>query len=317
MYPGGSSLAADFADLAGQFPGVDDSGSVTGFNGWDANLLPFSPTSLNSLAAPSAADAAPISGLPISTTPSTADGHEDSEDIDDDKDPIDALSSQLRSLSQRATRAMRRLVRPGRAPLTVSSPEVNEVLENTNSLIRIINNITAPDRDDNTLDPTTTDYGLAFSALACHQHLVALFRAICDAILRCLQSKKEHQQQHHRSREHSDVGPSSVAQFVMVLQLLMHLINRMDRSLFSSNASMWHGAGLSTGGLVTPTTPNVVNHHTIDPMQSEAAAGGGSSSPGGLLVLVRDIVKTIPNEHEKLRQVIQKLQTDMEHSELH
>lgn len=311
LYPGGPSLGADFADQVGQFPDVDESGALAGFNGWDANLQPFSPTSLNSLAAPSAAAAGPIS-----TAPSTTDGREDSEDVDDDKDPTDALPSQLTSLSQRATRAMRRLVRPGRAPLTVSSPEVNEALEDTNTLICIINNITAPDRDDITLDPTTTDYGLAFSALACHQHLVAVFRAICDAIHRCQQSKKEHQQQHHRSRQHSDVGPSSVAQFVMVLQLLMHLINRMDRSLFQNNPSMWHGAGLSTGGHITPVTPNVANHHTIDPIQSEAAAGG-SSPHGGLLVLVQDIVGTIPNEHEKLRQVIQKLQTEMEHSELH
>ena len=311
LYPGGPFLGADFADLAGRFPSVDKSGAVAGFNGWDANLQPFSPTSLNSLAAPSAADAASIF-----TALSTTDGREDSEDVDDDKDPTDVLSSQLTSLSQRAMRAMRRLVRPGRAPLTVSSPEVNEALEDTNTLIRIMNNITAPDRDDITLDPTTTDYGLAFSALACHQHFVALFRAFCDAIHRCLQSKKEHQQQYHRSRQHSDVGPSSLAQFVMVLQLLMYLINRMDRSLFQNNPSMWHGPRLSTGGHITPVTPNVANYHTIDPIPSEAAAGG-SSPHGGLLVLVQDIVGTIPNEHEKLRHIIQKLQTEMEHSELH
>ncbi|KAI0455759.1 hypothetical protein F5B21DRAFT_523223 [Xylaria acuta] len=310
LYPGGLFLGTD-ADLVDRFPGIDETGTVAGFNGWDANLQPFSPTSLNSLVAPSGVDAPPAS-----TAPSTTDGGEDSEDLDDDKDPTDSLSSQLTSLSQRATRAIRRLDRPGRAPLTVSSPEVNAALEDTNTLIRIINNITAPDCDDTTLDPATTNCGLAFSALACHQHLVALFRAICDAIHRCLQSKKEHQQQHHRSRQHSDVGPSSVAQFVMVLQLLMHLINRIDRSLFQKSQSMWHSARLSTSGHITPVTPDTANHHTIDPILSETAAGG-SSPPGGLLVLVHDIVGTIPNEHEKLRQLIQKLQTEMEHSELH
>jgi hypothetical protein len=211
---------------------------------------------------------------------------------------------------------MRRLVRPGREPLTVSSPEVNEALEDTNTLIRIINDITAPDRDDITLDQTTTDYGLAFSTLACHQHIIALFQAICDAIHRCLRANKEHQQHHDRREQHNDVGPCSVAQFVMVLQLLIHLINRMDRSLFQTNPSMWHGAGLSTGAQISPVTPNLANQHTTESIHSEAAAGGSSPS-GGLLVLVQDILGTIPNEHEKLRQVIKKLQTEMEHSELH
>jgi hypothetical protein len=304
------SLGADYADLMGQFPGLDESGTVAvgSFHGWDA--------------ASSAADAV----APPSTAPSiatTTDGREDGDDckdvdVDDDKDSTDALSSQLMSLNRRATRAMRRLVRLGRAPLTVSSPEVSEALEHTNTLIRIINNITAPDREDITLDSTTTtDYGLAFSALACHQHLVALFRAMCSAIHRCLQTKKEHLQQPHRNRQDSDVGPSAVAQFVMVLQLLLHLINRMDRSLFQNNPSLLHGAGLSTGCYVTPITPTVANQHTIDFIQSEAATGG-TSPASGLLVLVQDIVGTIPNDHEKLRQVIQKLQSEMEqHSELH
>ena len=313
LYPGphGPSLGADFADLGVNFPSLDGSGPVASFDSWDANLQQFSSPSLNSLAAPSAGVAPPLS-----TAPSVTDGREDSEDADEDQEPSEALSSQLTSLSQRATRARRRLVRPARAPLTVSSPEVNEALEDTNTLIRIVKKITAPDRDNSSLDPTAAYHGLTFSALACHQHLVALFRAICDAIFQCLQSKKEQQQLDQKRRQHSDVGPSSVAQFVMVLQLLMHLINRMDRTLFQNNPSIWHSVGLSGSGYVTPITPNAVNHRTIDPIQLEASAGG-SSPPGGLLVLVQDIMGTIPNEHEKLRQVIQKLQTDMEHSELH
>ncbi|KAI0468874.1 hypothetical protein F4859DRAFT_188791 [Xylaria cf. heliscus] len=306
LYSGGPFLGTDIVDLVDRFSGIDETGAVATFDGWDANLQPFSPTALTSLAAPSRADAALIS-----TAPSTTDGGEDSEDIDDDKDPTDALSSQLTSLSQRAMKAIRRLDRPGRAPLTVSSPEVNVALEDTNALIRIINNITTPDCDEITLDPATTNCGLVFSALACHQHLIALFRAICDVIHRCLQSQKEHQQQHHRSRQNSDVGPSLVAQFVMVLQLLMHLINRIDRSLFQNNPSMWKGSRPSTGGYITPVTPN-----TIDPILSETASGG-LLPPGSLLALVNDIVGTIPNEHEKLRQLIQRLQTEMEQSELH
>ena len=252
---------------------------------------------------------------PICTAPSTPNGHEGSEDVEDSKDPIDAPSSQLTSLSQRTMRAMRSLVRPGCGPLTVSSPEVNEVLENTNTLIRIVQKITAPDRTATTLDQSTSDEGLAFLALACHQNLVALFRAICDAILRSFQCKKEHQQHHHGNRRHSDEGPTSVAQFVMVLQLLMHLNNRMDRNLFQNNPSMWDRTASSTGGYVTPVSPNLADQYTMDSTQSEAAEGG-SSPTGSLLTLAQDMVGNIPNEHEKLRQVIQKLQTEMEHSEL-
>ncbi|KAH9218328.1 hypothetical protein DL95DRAFT_385753 [Leptodontidium sp. 2 PMI_412] len=299
LYPSGPTLGANYTDLVGQFPGLDETGTLAGFPGWDE---------------PPAGAAAPISTAPSTTN--TTDDHEDSDncedvDVDDDKDPTDALSSQLSSLGRRATRAMRRLVRPGRAPLTVSSPEVSEALEDTNTLIRIINNITAANRDDITLDlTTTTDYGVAFSALACHQHLVALFRAICNAIHRCLQTKRD------RGQQHSEVGPSAVAQFVMVLQLLLHLINRMDRSLFQNDSSLLHGTGLSTSGDIAPVTVNG-NQHTIDFIQSEVAAGG-TSPPRGLLVLVQDIVGTIPNDHEKLRQVIQQLQSEIEqHSELH
>ncbi|KAI0185486.1 hypothetical protein EV127DRAFT_463795 [Xylaria flabelliformis] len=310
LYPNGSFLGADVASLVGRFPGTDEARAVAGFEGWDANLQSFSPTSLNSLAAPSGVDAALVS-----TTPSITDDYEDSEDIEDDKDPTDVVSSQLTSLSKRATRAIRHLDRPGRAPLTVSSPEVNVALEDTNTLLGIITKITSPDRGDIPLDSVATNYGLVFLALACHQHLVALFRAICDAIHRCLQSKKEHQQQQQWDGQDSDVGPSSVAQFVMVLQLLMHLINRIDRSLFQDKSLMWHGARLSsTGGHITPITPDMVNGNTIDPLNSETAGGG---SHGSLLVLVHDIVGKIPNEHDKLRRLIQELQTEMEHSEHH
>nr|UBX54522.1 hypothetical protein [Aspergillus sp.] len=309
LHSGGPTLEADFADPLCRFPSIDETGAVAGFSNWDINLTPFSSTGFNPLTASSAAD-----GLSVSAAPSTIEDHQPSED--DDKDSTDDLSLQLISLSQRARRAMRRLVRPGGKPLTVSSPEVNEALEDTNDLIRIIHDITAKDRDAETLDATTTNYGLVFSTLACHQHIVSLFQAICDAIHQCLQSKMASEQQHHRRRQHNEVGPASVAQFVMVLQLLMHLINRMNRSLLQNSTSMWHDVGWSTGGHITPNTPTTANHHIVDQLPSEAAAKA-SSAPGGLLVFVQKIVATIPNEHEKLRRAIQKLQAEIEHSELH
>lgn len=319
LYSPGPYSGADMAHLLDQLHGVNEGRAVVGLNGWDVNLQPFSPTSTNPLAALSATDAAVDMG-PICTAPaaSAADSHEDSgsddDEVEDGIEPTNGLSSQLTSLSQRTARAIQRLVRLDRVPLMVSSPEVSEALENTNTLIRIITKVAASGHDGDALDPTTTNCGLAFSALACHQQILALFRAICDAIHGCLLSNKEQEQRQQRS----DVGPSLVAQFVMVLQLLMHLINRIDRSLFQSTSSIWHGTELSTGGgNVAPGTPGPGKCDSTGLIQSSAAAGGSPSSQGGLLVLVYDIVDTIPKEHEKLRQVIRSLQKEMEHSELH
>jgi hypothetical protein len=331
MYPSGPSLAS-FTDLVGQFPGIEETGSVTSNSqhGWNTHHLPpFSPTVWNPLASPCATDVIPIStALSLTDDRGSRDrSRDDSDDGDDATHPTDALSAQLVALSQRATRAVRRLARPGRAPLTVSSREVNEALEDTNTLIRIINSINPADRDPNKLDaapPSPPDTGLAFSALACHQHLVALFRAICDAIHRCLKEQQQQQQQqqqaqqqqtqqqHHLLRQRSDVEPSSIAQFVMVLQLLMHLINRMDRSFVRTPT--WAGPTSFMSGYISPTPS--ANHQAIDHIQSDAL--GGSPAPqSGLLSMVQDVVGAIPNEHVKLRQIIQQLQTEMELSELH
>lgn len=302
LQPGGPSLGADFGDFVGPFQAVDESGAGISFNDWDTSVQ---PTSL--------ADAAPILPDPSAT---------ESEDAEVNQQLTGALSSQLVSLSEGAMQAVRRLVQssPGRMPLTVSSHEVNVALEGTNTLTRIINSIILSDRDDFNLDPTTTNFGLIFSALACHQHLVALFRAICNAIHLCLHSKKEHQHQVHRGQPSGigslcDVGPSSVAQFVMVVQLLMHLINRMDRSLLQNSSSIPSGESRPTSGYITPVTPSTVTPFTTLPIHTDMAAGD-SSPPCGLLVLVQDIVGIIHNEHEKLRHYIQKLQTEMEYPEI-
>jgi hypothetical protein len=301
---------------------------------WDESLqsLLTPATFFNSLSA--VPDLAPVTTTSVapSTTlsrPESCDGiigddDDDNNNNDNDKDTSAALFSQLISLSQRAKQGIRRLARPGQTPLTVSSPEVNEALENTNALIRIMNSIAAPmsdpDGDGVNINPiginsTNTDHGLAFLALACHQHLVALFRAICDAVCRCLQYREEPRNRQYNS---SAIGPSSVAQFIMVLQLLVHLINRIDRSLAASQSQ--NKTSPSSMSLGAPGNGNNIlisaGHHDYDRLMSETATDG-SSPPGGLLVLVKEIVGTIPNEHEKLRQVIQKLQTEIEHLDFH
>ncbi|KAF7555075.1 hypothetical protein G7Z17_g2422 [Cylindrodendrum hubeiense] len=307
--PRGPGSGPDFTDLEDSVVGVDDGEAVAGFSGWDANLQlvpPFSP--LNGSTAPSAADAIGGSGdfRAVSTGQSTT----------DDENPADVISSQLTALNGRTTRAMRHLGRPGGGPPTVSSPEMNEAFEDASTLICIINNITTASSDRNEIiDPTTTDYGLVFSALASHQHILALFRTICDVIRQWLEPMaSSNEQQQPQSLQHDDIEPSAVAQFVMVLQLLLHLINRMDRSLQVNN-SVGYNPESSKGGQVTPITSNTGLSLSETGAQSKAV--GGSLRQVGLPGLAQSSVRAIPDEHEKLRQIIQELQTKIEHLELH
>lgn len=146
---------------------------------------------------------------------------------------------------------------------------------------------------------TKTDHGLAFLVLACHQHLVALFQAICNTTYRCLQQYRKEPQNYQYSSD--EIGPSCVAQLIIVLQLLIHLINHMDRSLAAADNEKQ-----------APVT-TVQQHY--DPKIPKTETSG--SSRGGLLVLVKQAVRTIPSEHENLRQVIQELQKEMEHLDFH
>lgn len=311
LYVNQPSLDTGVSDSANQFAGLDESGNASGFNCWDANIQTFSPAPLDPLMVLPAPDA-----TILPTTPPTTDGCDDSDEMD--ACPTDDLFSQLASLSQRAIKATRRVIRLHRDPLTVSSPEVNDALELVNTLIRVVENITAPDRTDVAPDATTTSHGLAFLALACHQHLIALFRAICDTIQRFVHSRRDQiqlqkKQNDNRSRQDSELGPSVVAQFVMVLQLVMHLINRMDRSLFQTTPPTPRYPDLFSDDYSSPMTNELLSPRTIDPKQIEEPSRAPFVS-GGLVSLVSDLDETLPKEHERLRQAIQRLQTEIDFS---
>ncbi|KAJ5474727.1 hypothetical protein N7475_004293 [Penicillium sp. IBT 31633x] len=230
---------------------------------------------------------------------------------DESKGMVDGLTGQVMALSTRATHVTRQLDRAGSsAPLTVNSPVVNEAFEAASALIRIINNIPLANsksassqflpRDENEPQPTT-DYGLVFLALASHQHILALFRAICDSIQRSLGFMAPGSEQQQQAL-HGD-GASS-AQFVMVLQLVMHLINRVGRSL---QIGSWNDACSGTGDQVTSIT-------LVEPHQLIRGLENGQDSGGSLCVvdLAQDMIRKLPEEHMKLKQVIQGLQTRME-----
>ncbi|KAF2833547.1 hypothetical protein CC86DRAFT_461889 [Ophiobolus disseminans] len=291
-FPRGGPLSSDFSDLANSFPPAVDEGAggcIPGFDGWDTNNLQlFSPIS---------------SSLPLQRFNGDALRDQDmgTASSDDDEQVIDVLTSQLTGLSERAMRAKRSLVRPDSATLTVSSPQVNNAYEDANTLIRVLNSIATSLYGN--MGHTAVDDGLVFLALASYEHLLALFRAICDAVSQRLECKASGLEQQQGSL-HGD-GPCPVAQYVMVLQLLMHLINRLDRSLFQTRAG---SESSGSGGQVTPVIPAGYTCPLLMDMEDIKCAQG-------LPMLAQTIVQAIPNRLVELRHVIQELQLRIEHSE--
>ncbi|KNG48004.1 hypothetical protein DDE82_002269 [Stemphylium lycopersici] len=228
-------------------------------------------------------------------------------------DSFQELMSQATVVSAQAASATRLLLHPESTPPTVSSAHVNEAFEGTKTLVRIIYeimSIASPNDSGYELEAVRCDGGcrsadigaLVLTTLACHQHLLAFFKAICDSIERFVESAGD-------AKRFSQVGSSlhgdglpSTAQFTMVLQLLVHLINRLDRCLFptrpsspvsSSSASACGGSGMDI----------LVSRHDSDDVMPDTA---------GIPSLAHALVRAMPGEHVRLRQAILQLQARME-----
>ncbi|KAJ5422944.1 hypothetical protein N7445_011052 [Penicillium cf. griseofulvum] len=208
----------------------------------------------------------------------------------------ETLTGQLMKLSNRAMGATRELeCAVITTSLTVNSPVVNEAFEAANTLVHIINSIplvncpygsSQPLSRDGNERQLPTEYSTIFLALASYQHVLALFHAVCDFIKRslgCIAQGTELQQQTLHG------AGSSSAQFIMVLQLIMHLLNRIGRSLRMGNREN-------------------TNQH-------ELRFGPGGGEGGTLESIVSSaqvMLRTLPDEHVKLGEVIQELQTCIE-----
>ncbi|KAK4168084.1 hypothetical protein QBC43DRAFT_127902 [Cladorrhinum sp. PSN259] len=248
------------------------------------------------------------SGVP--SPPSLSPSHEVGDDRMSSADSLSGLTAQATTVSAHAVSATRLLLSPGSAPPTVSSPHVNEAFEGTRTLVRIINNIVAMSSDGGDDLETRPDGsckaaeigGLVLTTLACHQHLLAFFRAICESIERCVESVAD-DKGNGSSTLHGN-GPPSTAQFTMVLQLLVHLINRLDRSLFparppspvpSSSTSAYGGAGM-----------DMVLSEADEMLLPDTA---------GIPSIAQALVRAMPSDHLKLRHTILQLQARMERLE--
>lgn len=220
----------------------------------------------------------------------------------EDMGGFDTLSGQLMKLSMQATRATIQLKRTGSStPLTVHSLAVGEALETADTLMRIINSIPLANDtsisselflgDENGEQPFI-DHGLVFMALASHQHVLALFRAICDSIDRSIESAVARGKQPRGTLHGSGV---SSAQFAMVLKLIMHLLKRIGQSLRMERQN---------------DTSQVTDISLSHPYDLTFGLGGIGSSCGSQRVVdtAQHILRTLPGEHVKLAQVAQGLE---------
>ena len=242
-------------------------------------------------------------------------------------DSLQGLTLQATALSAQAVSATRLLLRPDSAPPTVSSAHVNEAFEGTRTLVRIIKNIVgmaSPGDSGDELEAARSDGGcrvadiggLVLTTLACHQHLLAFFRAMYDSIERCVKSVADEKRplgSGGGSSLHGDAlhgnGPPSTAQFTMVLQLLMHLINRLDRCLSPARPSSPVSSSL------TSAYSGASGGDDLDLFLMRQGAEDIMPNTVGMLSLAQALVRAMPDDHLRLRRTILQLQARMERLE--
>ncbi len=208
-----------------------------------------------------------------------------------------ALAEQLMKLSNRATGATRELeCAIVTTPLTVNSSVVNDAFEAANALVHIINDLARADsassqplsHDGGERPPALKD-GAIFLVLACHQHILVLFHAVCNCIKRSVGPVVQGTKPQLQQKALHDAG-SSPAQFIMVLQLIMHLLNRLGRSL---------RIGSSKGS-------------DQDMLAVVLDGAGENGCLEGILDSAQGMLRGLPDEHVRLVGAIQELQAYIE-----
>lgn len=228
----------------------------------------------------------------------------------DGEGTIEDMIAQITSISSRATRATMQLhcrIANANVPLMVHSPEVNEAFENANTLIQILNNIN--DTNSNLNLPhsrSITDQidveqtfrcGLILLALASHHHVFTLFRMICASIRQSIGlGSPGRETQHLELAKPRD--EASYAHFVMILQLILHLVNRLSRSL---NLETIGSAGGNAVSQLQQLTPEVEGE--------QVCCGSPKSS---YIDAAQSMLKRVPDDHSKMKETIQWLQVNME-----
>lgn len=184
-----------------------------------------------------------------------------------------------------------------RSPASVSSLCVSKALEGTKTWLRIVQgmlSITTPVEPHGApkeaavgVNCASADLGaMTMMILAGHQNLLSLFGAICGSIEQNLRTMTDRRDSHSSKILLQHEALPSAAQFTMVLQLLLHLVNRVDRVLLSTRDA-------SDGGMEPLHEPH-------------------KRSSMGILSLTQSLIQTMPYAHASLQKTILALQARVE-----
>lgn len=263
-----------------------------------------------------------------------------------DEDSPEAWTSRLAALATRATHTAKHIAPSDTsAPLIVSSPQVEEVFDVTSTLLCILDSVSealrvasssSPESASEPVDASLTqDPGLVFLILACYQRLLDSFQAMCNSIRRSLRSMSPNGTGHHGTLSwkrtlHGDEGRPCVAQFVMVLQLVSHLLNQLDRALNPSSVTSlprrqesWssfdfaaitdHNASPSWMRM-PPGSPNGSQGDAASFLfGQEADAKKSSNRKQGFMGLAKGVLMKVPDQHTTLNNQIRELQDSIDH----
>lgn len=265
-----------------------------------------------------------------------------------EEDSPEAWTTRLAALATRATQTSRHLAASDISnPLTVSSPQVEEVFDATNTLLRILDSFSgrgalsvaaSPSPASVLSEPAaaevlTRDPGLIFLILACHQRLLDCLQAMCNSISRSLRSMDSSRTKLHRTLPwkrtlHGEEGLPCVAQLAMVLQLVSHLLNQLDRALNPSSSvcsSFSKGQGSrSSFDFAATTDPDVCSSWNRSPPGSSNSSQGDAAlllfghqeddtirRPNNrqcFMGLAKGVLMTVPDQHTTLNSQIRELQ---------
>ena len=279
---------------------------------------------------------------------------------------LEAWVEQLAGLNISLFRSARHIASPDNAPLTVISPHINGLFEATSTLINIMDSLgqhhatdptstaasvesspkrtTVPGLDD---QHPTADHGLIFLILACQQQLLGVFEMVCLSVQRHLismagastgpspsQSGVPADGQSFTTTREPPLtatldggGAPSMAQFVMVMQLLSHLLNRLDRALGSlaedadsldedgtihdsnvgQHEASW-GQFQEVNNSPQDLAVGLLSHRTRENAQRRGSQG--------ILETARVLVDGMKHRHTSLQQEIEVLQKRIERSRI-
>lgn len=226
---------------------------------------------------------------------------------------LEAWVEQLSKLNIRILCCARSIVNHESAPLTSSSPELEDIFESTASLINIIQRVCqSSDATARSIISGGFDRGLGFLILAVHKRLLHVFSAVCTSVRRIV-----------RGADSCAGSRPSMTQLLMVMQLLIHLLSQLDRAFAEENLTSSRGDREDSVGDLLVYNSGQLGQIGFDFLKSPENMvadwpDGNNQMPG--MHRTSDVAKTLMTEigeqHDILRQEIESVKEDIESSTL-